>query len=142
MIERRWTHIMLHHSLTKDGVTVSWQAIRKYHKETMGWKDNGYHFGIELINDQHEILIGRLLDQKGAHCVGMNDKAIGICFIGNFDEAQVPPEQWKKGIELVRSLLKLLDIPIRYVVAHRDYAPKTCPGKLFDMDLFRKELAK
>jgi len=157
MIERRWIYIMLHHSLTKDGATVSWQAIRRYHKETMGWRDIGYHFGIELIGDNpppsplnlrgelkggYEILVGRPLDQEGAHCVGMNQKAIGICFVGNFDESEVPPEQWKKGIELVRSLLKLLDIPIRYVVGHRDYAAKTCPGKLFDMDLFRKELAK
>ena len=167
MIERRWIYIMMHHSLTKDGATVSWQAIRKYHKETMGWKDIGYHFGIELIGNNplnvrgelnnppssplnvrgelkggYEILVGRPLDQEGAHCVGMNAKAIGICFVGNFDEAPVPPEQWKKGIDLVKSLLKLLDIPIRYVVGHRDYAQKTCPGKFFDMDLFRGELGR
>ena len=106
------------------------------------WNDIGYHFGIELINDQYEVLIGRNLDQQGAHCLIMNQKALGICFVGNFDEAAPPQEQWQKGIELVRSLIYLLNIPRVYVVGHRDYAPdRTCPGKLFDLEKFRKDLA-
>jgi hypothetical protein len=152
MLKNRWSHIMLHHSLTKDSQTVSWQAIRKYHKETMGWKDIGYHFGIELVGAysntpvqrqeaEYEILIGRNLDQEGAHCPqqGMNKKAIGICFVGNFDETPVPMEQWNKGVIFVASLIKLLDIPYNFIVGHRDYAPKSCPGKFFDLEKFRKE---
>jgi hypothetical protein len=157
---------MLHHSLTKDGQTVSWQAIRRYH---MSWRIDGvivtkaeydrrlaikdgkrfespyraigYHYGIELINDHYEILVGRELDQEGAHCVGMNTRAIGICFVGNFDEATPPPDQWKAGVRFVRSLCRNLLIPMVAVVAHRDYAQKSCPGKLFDIGLFRRDLA-
>jgi len=142
MLKRRWTHIMIHHSATEDGKTVSWQAIRRYHMAEKGWRDIGYHFGIELINDHREILVGRNLGEDGAHCMGMNDKAVGICFVGNFDETPVPEDQWKTGILFVKSLCLELDIPITCVVPHRDYAPKTCPGKLFDMDLFRKNLQK
>lgn len=140
MTMRRWQFIMLHHSLTKDGETVSWQAIRRYHKETMGWDDIGYHFGIELVNSEYEIFMGRPLDREGAHCSQeeMNHRSIGICFVGNFDDATVPTGQWQKGLELVRGLRRVFDIPL--IVAHRDYAPKSCPGKMFDLDQFRKEL--
>ena len=140
MIINRWSHIMLHHSLTKDGATVSWQAIRRYHMKDMGWDDIGYHYGIELVNDHYEIFVGRPLDEQGAHCVGMNANAIGICFVGNFDEAPVPLDQWAAGTLFVKSLCRILLIPSVRVIAHRDYAPKSCPGKLFDMDLFRRDL--
>jgi len=179
MIHRHWSYIMLHHSLTADGQTVSWQAIRRWHMGLIGngnknspdynpylekpMKDIAYHFGIELVGSPiignkellrtrppqdareifeggYEILVGRPLDQEGAHCShqGMNQKALGICFIGNFDETPVPLEQWNKGVIFVASLAKLLDIPTRFIVGHRDYAPKSCPGKLFEVEQFRK----
>ena len=141
-----WTHIMLHHSLTKDGATVSWGAIRKYHTDPAGpykMKDIGYHYGIELVGDRHEILAGRVLTETGAHCyqVGMNSKAIGICLVGNFDE-EVPCEGLlHQAARLVKMLMEIFKIPVENVVAHRDYAPKSCPGKLFDMDKFRARVA-
>lgn len=44
--------VIIHHSLTRDGKTVDWNAIDKYHREVKGWKKVGYHCGVERINQQ------------------------------------------------------------------------------------------
>lgn len=141
MIVKYWSHIILHHSLTADGKTVSCQAIRKYHTQEKGWKDIGYHFVIELVNDEYEILMGRPLDQEGAHCQGMNSVGLGICFVGNFDEQEVPEAQWKRGVILVRGLVHLLNIPVENIRGHHDHSEKSCPGKKFPVGRFRQEVS-
>jgi N-acetylmuramoyl-L-alanine amidase len=137
------TYIILHHSLTKDSETVSWGAIKKYHTKELGWKDIGYHFGIELIDNEYQILFGRMPNKHGAHCsqFGMNGMSLGICFVGNFDLHKPDPSLWNKGLELVRWLKEVYKIPTENVYGHRDYANyKSCPGKFFDMNTFRRDL--
>ena len=158
--------IVLHHSATKDGTTVSWEAIRRYHTSyklagniidpaqvhalvaagmpvEKPWSDIGYHFGIELIGDRYQILTGRMMTVTGAHCTQqqMNRRALGICFVGNFDLAPVPVEQLALGMRLVRSLMDLLNIGLGGVYGHRELATyKSCPGRLFDLKQFRTDL--
>jgi N-acetylmuramoyl-L-alanine amidase len=140
------THIVIHHSLTKDGQTVSWGAIRKYHTDPNGiYKmiDIGYHYGIELVGDRHEVLVGRMMNETGAHCreEGMNRRSLGICCIGNFDIAEPPFIQLELLIKLVNSLMDCFDIPRANVKRHRDYATyKSCPGWLFPWDSFLARL--
>lgn len=132
--------IILHHSLTKDNETVNWQAIRKYHKG-LGWNDIGYHFGIELIGDKYEILLGRLMTEVGAHTKGQNKSSIGICLVGNFDEKPPPREQWDLAVKLVVSLCGILYITGKSVYGHREFASyKSCPGRAFSIERFRNEV--
>jgi len=136
---------MIHHSLTKDSGSVSWGAIRRYHTLNLGWDDIGYHFGVELVGEFYEILIGRSLQKLGAHCYqeGMNRKAIGICLVGNYDNEPPYEGQLVRTVELVEGLLEQFKIPIDNIVAHRDYAPyKSCPGDEFSMIEFKKRLNK
>jgi len=158
-------YIIIHHSLTKDNQTVSWQAIRKYHMayvyndkiitaneatalEAQGkvvkhpWKNIGYHFGIELINDRYEVLLGRFFNETGAHTVeqNMNNLSLGVCCVGNFDIAAPPPGQWSVCLALTRALCSAFGIPHEKVMRHGDFAPKSCPGLMWNMDAFRAQL--
>lgn len=146
-----WEYLMIHHSLTKDSQTVSWNAIRKYHTETNGWKDIGYHFGLEKIglssgtniipevDWSYEILLGRPLDLEGAHCKegGMNHRAIGICVVGNFDTA--PPAADMLDVLVHRLIIPLMltfKIQANRIVFHREFAPyKSCPGTQFTKEM-------
>lgn len=121
--------IILHHSLTADTKTVSWGAIRKYHVETLGWTDIGYAWGIELVNDHYEILMGRRPDLVGAHTIGQNDQSIGICVVGNYDIDPVTIEIKDAIQKLLTWLIFVYKIPSKEIYGHCEFASKTCPGK-------------
>jgi len=107
----------------------------------LGWDAVGYHFGIELIEDYYEVLLGRMPDTEGAHTLGHNSDSIGICFVGNFDQSEPLPEQWNKGVELVNWLCDIFHIPYHEVYGHRDFASyKSCPGNKFNVEGFRLQL--
>ena len=144
MPNHKWEYILIHHSATKDNLTVSWDAIRKYHTETMGWADIGYHFGCELLPDgKYHILTGRPMNREGAHCKeeGMNKKALGFCFIGNYDLMPPPAEMLVKAAPYLVGLMSMFQIIPANVRGHRDYATyKSCPGSQFDMSVLRDML--
>jgi N-acetylmuramoyl-L-alanine amidase len=137
--------IIIHHSLTKDSRTVSWNAIRRYHTETLGYDDIGYHYGVELVDDDYRVMIGRSMEMHGAHCreLDMNFRSLGVCLIGNFDLILPPVEQWTVAVQLVNTLRAIHNIPVERVLGHNECKPsKSCPGYTFSMSFFRGCLSK
>src|SRR5574337_221155 len=148
--------IVLHHSDTADTGTVSWGAIRKYHTDPNGpyrMREVGYHWGVELIGDHYETLLGRMMTEDGAHCkeAGMNRRGIGVCVVGNFDLAPPPAGQLVAVVRLVSWLMADYHISRERGIGHRDAGLmdgfdwrlkqyKSCPGKLWDLDRFRETL--
>jgi hypothetical protein len=151
--------IVLHHSLSPDGATRDWDGIRKYHMETNGWNDIGYHAGVERINGVLTTQKGRDDTTVGAHCkeMGMNSKSIGICVVGNFDIAPPDAEILKYLKGLCVAYMVNYNIPVSRVIGHRDAGLmagfdwqktgptgirqfKTCPGILFPMEEFYHSL--
>ena len=119
---------------------VNWGAIRRYHVKQRGWRDIGYHYGIELVDYDYEILVGRFESIAGAHVRGHNKDTLGICVVGNWDKLKVPKQQWEKTVLLVQDILKRHNLTANDVYGHCEFATKSCPGKNFDMDKFRKDL--
>lgn len=161
------THVIVHHSWSPDTAAMNAHGIRAFHMsyakdgiildqweaEKMiedgvpgvkkPWSDVGYHYLVEKVAEQYVTIVGRPLWRYGAHCKsgGMNGKALGVCVVGNFDVECPKPKQWEATIKIVGSLAIVFGIPIERVRGHRDYADyKSCPGKLFDMSLFRNDI--
>ena len=129
-----WTHIILHHSATPDGQTNEWESIWRYHEDEQKWSTIGYNFGIEEVNGILKYKIGRPLNITGGHTKGMNESAIGICLVGNYDVELPTMEKYFKIIGLCKILMEMFGIPKENIKRHSDYAQKTCPGKLFKLD--------
>ena len=144
-------YIIVHHSLTVDGPTLSWEAIRKYHIEKNGWFDIGYHQGVEDVGGIMQVFRGRADKTSGAHCkeLGMNSKSIGICVVGNYDIIEPPESHLIALRQICNAYMVNYEIPVDKILGHREvglmagfdwkkHQYKSCPGSKFDMDAFRK----
>jgi len=133
---------IVHHSLTKDSKTVSWSAIRYYHIYHNGWDNIGYHYGIELVGSNYEVLVGRPENVQGAHCYGHNLDSLGICFIGNFDLVPPSDPMMERAVEVFAPIIVRLGIPFSRIYEHHLFDPrKTCPGTAFPFTQFVVALA-
>ena len=139
--------IVIHHSLTEDGSPKNWDAIRKFHIEERGWNDIGYNLGMENVNGKITLLEGRPIGSEGAHARGFNKNSVGICIVGNYD--MDPPSEDRLFClgSVCRDLQREFGIRKENVIGHRDTfilrgvpVEKSCPGKQFDLDAFRKRL--
>lgn len=135
MIPRR---IIIHHSATEDGQTFSWATIRKFHVESRGWLDIGYHAGVELVGPTYECMYGRPASMHGAHTAGKNRDSLGFCFVGNFDLVAPEPERLAVAVRrVIAPWCVQYGLGPEDIFGHRDFSEKTCPGKLFDLDDLR-----
>lgn len=134
--------IIIHHSLTKDGSTVSWGDIRRFHMTDPAYlfTDIGYHCGVELVESgghsfYYEALMGRMWDVPGAHTKGQNHDSLGICFVGNYDVIAPSEDMLMAGAKVIALWRKLFNIPSDQIFGHKSFADKTCPGILFPLSL-------
>lgn len=134
----RPTRIVLHHSATPDGRTLSTAAIRRYHIQERGWQDIGYHVVIERVEDAVEGILGRPLGQPGAHAPGANSDSLGVCLVGDFDRAAPEHAFLRAAARIVAGAALAFAIPLDRIVGHRDVtAGRTCPGHFFSLGTFR-----
>ncbi len=142
---KRWTHIIIHHSATDEGDSLLFDKAH-LHK---GWDGVGYHFVIDngskgKVDGQVEVSPRWLKQIPGAHCKadGMNERAIGICLVGNFNNDLPSTRQVDALVDLVRKLKEYYKIPVSRIKGHGQvHGAKTdCPGKRFPWITFIRKL--
>jgi hypothetical protein len=133
---------VVHHTATPNGdldPAATVRAIYYYHAVTRGWGDIGYNY---LIDTQGRIYQGR---RGGEGVVGGHAKqyawgSIGLSFIGNYDEVELPTAAeesmvemiaWKGNLHFVDPAAQgfFIDQDLPNVMGHRDGSETTCPGR-------------
>ena len=123
--------ICIHHSATADGGHLDTAAIRRYHVEHNGWDDIGYHAVVERVDGQVQVIGGRPMKYKGAHCPPLNSTHFGLCIVGNFDATNPDDELLHAASLWCRQQMSEYGMTLKGIVYHCDYAVKSCPGKNF-----------
>lgn len=137
--DRPWKFIVVHHSAQATG---SYDQIDREHRKIQGWDGCGYHFvignGTGSPDGQIEVARRWSNQKHGLHCKSatnpdVNEYGIGICLIGNFDDAPPTPKQVAAARALVAYLEERYKVPAQAVGTHAELAgvASACPGKNF-----------
>jgi hypothetical protein len=140
--ERPWKYIVLHHSATATG---SYDTIDAEHRKVLGFDGCGYHFvignGTGSGDGQIEVSQRWVNQKHGVHCRNakkseIDEYGIGICLVGDFDDAPPTARQVAAVRLLVDYLSRKYDIAEENVETHAHLAatPTACPGKHFPFD--------
>jgi len=138
-----WTHCLVHHTAALDDPR-SMQAdnVIDYHVRVKKWRDAGYHFLCEMIENTPVCIILRPLTEVGSHSTGWNTTAVGVVFAGNYMEGAPPDALIQMSInDLFRPIIcGILGITKDHIYAHREVKRTACPGDLFPMTLITDHL--
>jgi hypothetical protein len=146
-LERKWTAIVIHHSDTSNGSAA---IFDDYHKKKF-WEGVGYDFvignGTNTRDGQVEVTFRWHQQRTGAHCKTpgnwANEKAVGICLVGNFERTRPTAQQMRSLVKLVRFLQDRYGIPKTRIYGHKTTPGARvtdCPGRMFPMGWMKSVL--
>jgi hypothetical protein len=139
---RRWRYIVVHNSATRQG---SAKAFEYYHRNVRKMPNGlAYHFviGNGTSTGDGQIEIGnrwrRQINGGHVHSDYLNNIALGICLVGDYNRDQPTRRQLEATEELIRYLRQRvgkIDRKFAIVKAHREINPPRwptdCPGDRF-----------
>lgn len=137
---RAWEYIVIHHSATLVGSADVFDTAHRARGMTHGL---AYHFvidnGTRGTTDGCVEIGDRWFQQlPGGHCKQetTNERAIGICLVGDFSEHEPTAQQMEALIQLVRALQDRFQIEDDYIVGHGELSGESteCPGDRFSWD--------
>ncbi len=138
--KHRWRYIVIHNSATRQG---SAKAFNYYHTNVRKMPNGlAYHFviGNGTSTGDGQIEIGprwsRQINGGHVHSDYLNNIALGICFVGDYNRDRPTRQQLEALDELIRYLRRRVGRVERreaIIKAHKDINPRptSCPGKRF-----------
>jgi hypothetical protein len=147
--QRRWQYIVVHNSGTRQGNAA---AFDYYHRRVRRMQNGlAYHFvignGTSTANGQIEVgdRWRRQINGGHVHSDYLNNIALGICLVGDFNRDQPTRAQLDCCEELIRYLRQRcgkIDNHYAIVKPHREVNPPRwatdCPGDVFPYSWFRR----
>lgn len=130
----RWKGIIVHHSAGRDSDLLETDNIHRYHTLTRKWSDIGYHWLVEVVEGHVVAVMGRPSYRTGSHQKGKNGTHLGVCFVGNFNDAPPRNNMMHEGARLLAGLCVMNGLDASAISAHRDHKATDCPGKAFPFD--------
>jgi hypothetical protein len=142
---RVWQYVVVHHTATNSGSVESIHESHLKNKDKNGnpWLGIGYHFvignGQGMTDGAIEPTFRWKTQIQGAHAGSSNkdynERGIGVCLVGNFENSPPTPAQRRSMKLLVQTLKSEYHITAANVVGHKDIRASAteCPGKLFPM---------
>ena len=139
---RRWKYIVVHNSGTASGNA---KIFNYYHLNVRGMENGlAYHFVIGNGTDSGdgEIEVGARWRRQiqGGHVASseMNEIAIGICLVGDFNKTRPTRRQIASLVELVNYLNQRFSRPRFKVHREINIKPTDCPGRYFPVDAMHR----
>ena len=142
VVKHRWRYIVVHNSGTRQGNA---KIFDYYHKNVRKMQNGlAYHFviGNGTSSGNGQIEIGdrwrRQINGGHVHSDYLNNIALGICLVGDFNRDLPTRQQLEATEELIRYLrtrVGRIDFKVAIVKAHREINPPQwptdCPGNRF-----------
>jgi N-acetylmuramoyl-L-alanine amidase len=125
---REIKHIVLHCTATSQKATV--EAIQRYWREQLGWKNPGYHYLISPSGEIHKL---QPEDKSANGVAGHNANSIHVSYIGGIDATgkAIDSRTLNQKIEMYFLVVDLLArYPGSTLMGHRDFpgVKKDCPS--------------
>ena len=136
------TGIVLHHTVGN----INIQQTHQIHINR-GMRGAAYHF---LIDRNGVVWQGRPTNMAGGHVRGnLNNRTIGVAWVGNFENERLTPAAKRSGERLIRDILRTHP-NITWIHGHRDLRTRidpnqsatACPGRNFPTQHFRSLLRR
>jgi len=141
-MKRDWRGVVVHMTEGPDTDGLESKGYKAYHL-SLGWRDIGYHFVVEKIDGGVWPVVGRMLNEVGAHCRCFNTRYLGVALAGDFTTTPPSDDHLSSAARLVAGLMDEFSMPTEGALfRHCDLKDTTCPGAAFPWEKFKLMVAK